>query len=430
MVVISSHDLIEECFTTNDIVLANRPHFILGKYLGYNYSNLVGSSYGEHWRNLRRFTTVEIFSAARLNVFLSVREDETKKLLQNLDRKSQGVFDNVVRLRPMLSELTFNVIMRMVAGKRYFGIGEDCEEDEAEEFRVLIYEAFKLAGSTNPADLFPVLRWFDFYGYEKHVSDVSKKMDSFLQHLIDQHRSTSKSTRTNTMIDHLISLQESQPEYYTDQIIKGIIMVMLTAGTDTSAITIEWAMSSLLNNPEMIQKARSEIDAIVGIDRLVKESDLSKLQYLQHIISETFRLFPAAPLLVPHRSSAHCNIGGYDIPSGTILLVNAWAVHRDPSVWDESEKFKPERFESAGEVGTSKLMTFGMGRRSCPGIGLAQRMVGLALASMIQCFEWKRVDEAEVDLAEGNGLSMPKAVPLEARCKSRGELRHVLSVST
>lgn len=207
------------------------------------------------------------------------------------------------------------------------------------------------------------------------------------------------------------------------------MQVILLAGTDTTAVTIEWAMSALLNNPKTLNKARAELDRVVGNNRLVNESDMAKLPYLQNIISETFRLFPAAPLLVPHEPSADCKIGGYDIPKGTMLIVNAWAVHRDPTIWEDPESFNPERFE-VGEIATNKLIQFGMGRRSCPGNGLAQRVVALALGSLIQCFEWERVSEAVIDMSEGNGLTMPKAIPLEAKCKARHVLHTVLPLST
>ncbi|CAL5426955.1 unnamed protein product [Camellia sinensis] len=168
----------------------------------------------------------------------------------------------------------------------------------------------------------------------------------------------------------------------------------------------------------VLKKVRAEINAHVGQDRLIDEHDISKLHYLQAIISETFRLFPTALLLVPHVSLDDCIIGGFNVPCGTLLLVNAWAIHRDPKVWDDPTSFKLERFEGR-EVEGHKLMPFGMGRRACPGADLAQRVVGLALGSLIQCFEWERVSEEVVDLTEGKGLNMPKAEPLEAMCKAR-----------
>ncbi|KAL0377884.1 UNVERIFIED_CONTAM: cytochrome [Sesamum radiatum] len=387
MVVVSSPAIVEECFTTNDLVLANRPRFITGKYIGYNYTSLVVSPYGEGWRKLRRLTTVEIFSSARLNMFQSIRHDEN------------GGWEAL--------------------------FGEDEENEEAKQFRELIDEVFKLNGVSNPADFFPMFRWIDYKGYEKNLARLSAKMDSFLQGLIDEHK---RDKGGNSMIDHLISVQESEPDYYTDVIIKGIIMVMLLAGTKTSASTLEWAMAALLNHPQKLDKAKAEIDNLVGNNRLVNELDLSKLSYLQNIISETFRLFPAAPLLVAHEASADCKLGGYDIPRGTIVQVNAWAIHRDPTVWDDPTSFNPERFEEAGEVGPTKLLPFGMGRRSCPGNGLANRVVGLTLASLIQCFEWQRIDDALVDLTEGKGISRPK-LPLEAMCKGRHVLHKALAQS-
>ncbi|KAL3813650.1 hypothetical protein ACJIZ3_014918 [Penstemon smallii] len=420
IVVVSSPNLVEECFTKNDIVLASRPRLIIGKYIGYNYTSLAISPYGDHWRNLRRFTTIEVFSTHRLNMFISTRQDEIRLQLQKLYKKSKHDFVRV-QLRNVLLELTFNNIMRMVAGKRYFGEGEDNEE--AKSFRELIEEVFKLGGVSNPGDFFPFLRWIDYKGFEKTLARVTARMDVFLQSLIDEHR---HDKNTNTMIDHFLSLQESEPEYYSDMMIKANIMLMLLAGSDTSAVTMEWAISALLNHPDKLDKARAEVDSLVGNERLIDESDISHLPYLQNITSETFRLFPAAPLLVPHESSADCKIAGYDIPKGTILQVNAWAIHRDPTIWDDTTSFKPERFE-AGEVAPPKLVPFGMGRRSCPGSGLAERVIRLTLASLIQCFEWKRVGEAKVDLTEGKGTSMPKAIPLESMLKARDVLRKVLA---
>ena len=198
------------------------------------------------------------------------------------------------------------------------------------------------------------------------------------------------------------------------------MQILLLAATDTSAVTLEWAMSNLLNHPNVLKKAKDEIDVHIGQNHLLEESEVSKLHYLQNIISETLRICPAAPLLVPHYSSEDTTIGGYDVPRDTILLVNAWAIHRDPKLWDDPEGFKPERFEkSEDHQHCYKLMPFGLGRRACPGVGLAQRVVGLTLGSLIQCFEWERVGEELVDMTEGKGLTMPKAVPLEAICKAR-----------
>ncbi|KAF8017346.1 hypothetical protein BT93_H2514 [Corymbia citriodora subsp. variegata] len=434
VVVVSSAETAEECFTTNDVVLANRPIFFINKHLGYNATTVTSSSYGDHWRNLRRICALEIFSSTRLDGFLPIRRDEIRRLLLKLHRisSSDQALDEgfaKVELKSMLSELTFNVIVRMVAGKRYYG--EDVADvEEAASFREILKKIGMYGGASNPGDFLGVLRWV-FRGFEKKVLRLSKRTDEFLQNLIEEHRGSDKNRgcggleSKNTMVDHLLSLQESQPEYYTDQIIKGLMLIMISAGTDTSAVTLEWAMSELLNHPRALKKAIEELDTTIGKQQVVDEADVSKLPYLQNIISETLRLHPAAPLLVPHMSSEDCSIGGYNVPRDTIVLVNAWAIHRDPSLWDDPTSFRPERFENE-EVGLHKLLPFGRGRRACPGAGLAHRMVSLALGSLVQCFEWKRVSEELVDTTEGRGLTMPKVVPLEAMCKPRTVMAKII----
>ena len=151
---------------------------------------------------------------------------------------------------------------------------------------------------------------------------------------------------------------------------------------------MEWAMSLLLNHPQVIKKAQNEIDTVIGTDRLIDESDVINLPYLRCIINETQRLYPVGPLLVPHESSEDCIVSGYKIPSGTMLLVNQWAIHHDPNIWVDPERFDPERFE--GLEGTKdgfKFMPFGSGRRSCHGEGLTMRVIRLTLRLLLQCFE-------------------------------------------
>jgi cytochrome P450 len=220
VVIVSSSAAAEECFTKNDIVLANRPRLLVGKHITYNWSTMGTSSYGDHWRNLRRIGAIEIFSSQRLNMFSTIRKDEVKHLVRKLAQNSSSGNFAKVEMKSMLNELTFNIIMTMVAGKRYYG--DDSEDkEEAQQFREIMTEVFVQGSASNPADFIPVLNWVGSNGYENKIRELGKRADEFLQGLIDEH----KGTKRNTMIDHLLSLQESQPEYYNDQIIKGLIVV-------------------------------------------------------------------------------------------------------------------------------------------------------------------------------------------------------------
>ncbi|KAK3411998.1 hypothetical protein EUGRSUZ_I00749 [Eucalyptus grandis] len=419
-VVVSSLPLAEECFTKNDIVLANRPKMFKGKHLGYNNTTLVSAPYGNHWRNLRKIATIEVLSSHRLNLLSHVRRDEIHRLMLRL---AHGEFQSHhrVELRTLFSELTFNIMMRMIAGKRYYGEGVTIDEAEARDARKLIKQIAGTGGLSYAGDFLPILKLVDYNGVKKRVLEPKEKIDAFIQGLIDEHRRKKGDPEfADSMISHLLHLQESQPEDYSDFTIKGLVFALLVAGTDTSSVTLEWIMANLLNNPEKLKKAQDDIDSIIGQDRLMEESDVSNLPYLQCIIFETLRLNTTTPLLVPHVSSADCTIGGHFVPRETIVMVNAWAIHRDPKLWEDPLSFKPERFEgSGGEKQYKLILPFGLGRRACPGAPLAQRVMGWTLGLLLQCFDWKRLSEEEIDMREGRGTIMPKEVPLEIMCKIR-----------
>ncbi|GLT78839.1 hypothetical protein SLA2020_503620 [Shorea laevis] len=410
MVVVSSPSAIEECFVENDVIFANRPRFSLGEYCGYNYTTIGLVPYGDHWRNTRRILNIEFLATKRLNMTSDIRTDEIKNLLRKVYDVSRSGFAKV-ELKPLLSELTLNIIMRMMACTPFSG-------ERARQFTELKEEFFSMAVPSYPGDFLPILKWIDYNGFMKKAKWLGREIDAFTQSLIDQHRSEDKDgSKKDTLIGHLLSLQQSEPEYCTEDTIKGILQDILIAGTDTTALTLEWAMSNLLNHPDVLKKAWAELENQVGPDQLVNEADLSNLPYLQNVITETQRLFPAAQLLLAHMSSDYCTIKGYDIPPGTMLLINAWAMHRDPELWEDPTSFKPERHEQGKEH--NKLITFGMGRRACPGVGLAQRVLGQTLGSLIQCFEWEKVDRKDINMVEGTGASLPKVVPLQVMCKAR-----------
>ncbi|KAL2489259.1 Cytochrome [Forsythia ovata] len=424
VLVVSSPSAAEECLNKNDIIFANRPRMISAKHIGNNYTSLVWSSYGDHWRNLRRISSLEILSTHRLQMLQNIRTDEVKGLIKRLYRDSEE--KRVVDMKTAFYEMTMNVLMRMIAGKRYFG--ENVEEiEEGKRFREILIETLRL-GSTSMADFLPVVRWLGLGGMEKKLMVLQKKRESFMQELVEQCKrrlgsanngDSEMGEKKKTMIEVLLTLQEKEPDYYTDGIIRDLMLVLLGAGTDSSSGTMEWALSGLLNNPELLKKAQMEIDNHVGQERLIDESDIANLPYLRCIINETLRMYPPGPMVI-HESSEDCIVGGYRVSRGTMLLVNFWAIHNDPKIWEDSRIFKPERFQGLESTRDGyKLLPFGSGRRGCPGEGLAVRMVGLGLGSVIQCFDLERVGKELVDMAEGTGLNLPKAQPLMAKCTPR-----------
>ncbi|PKU66412.1 isoflavone 2'-hydroxylase [Dendrobium catenatum] len=418
VLIVSSPSAAEECLTTNDIIFANRPLLLSAKYLGFNHSILGAAPYGPYWRNLRRIATIELLSTSRIVSLARIRAEETRSLLRSLFSTAAADRWNLAEMKTSIKNLSLNTMMRMVDGEKYYD----------ERFWLMVEDAFKLSGSSSVEDFVPWITWFGVAATKRRMMRLGKELDERFQMMVDERRRRRRSVvEEKTLVDVMLALQEEEPERYSDEIIKGMLWVLIAAGTESSSGTMEWALSLLLNHPKTLQKARDEIDFHVGRDRLITDSDLPHLHYLQNIIKETLRLYPAGPLLVPHYSSTDCTVEGYNIPGGTMLLINVYAIQRDPKLWKEAESFKPERFDEGEGSEGFQFFPFGSGRRKCPGEVMANRMMGMTLGALVQCFEWERVGEEMVDLSEGEGLTLPKLFPLEIKYKPREVMMNVLS---
>ncbi|KAG4204489.1 hypothetical protein ERO13_A04G046720v2 [Gossypium hirsutum] len=173
-------------------------------------------------------------------------------------------------------------------------------------------------------------------------------------------------------------------------------------------------MSEMIKNPRVMTKAQAEVRQVFEGKGNVDETGVHQLKYLKCVIKETLRLHPVVPLLIPRESSKNCVVNGFEIPAKTRVIVNAWAIGRDPNYWVEPEKFEPERFvnSSVDFMGTNfEFIPFGAGRRICPGILFAQPNVELPLAQLLFHFDWKLpggMKQEDLDMTEKFGVSMKR----------------------
>ena len=195
---------------------------------------------------------------------------------------------------------------------------------------------------------------------------------------------------------------------------------MFAAGTDTTYTVLEWAMTELLRHQTVMHKLQDEVRTVVGNRTHVSEEDLVNMNYLKAVIKETLRLHLPIPLLVPRKSMEDIKINGYDIAAGTQVIINAWAIARDPSSWDQPLEFKPERFmnNSIDYKGLDfEYIPFGAGRRGCPGVLFAVAVNEMVLANLVYQFDWKLSDGVEgkdLDMSETNGFGCHRKYPLLA----------------
>ncbi|XP_051130126.1 cytochrome P450 76C2-like [Andrographis paniculata] len=184
--------------------------------------------------------------------------------------------------------------------------------------------------------------------------------------------------------------------------------------TDTSTTMIEWAMAELMNNPTVMENAQKELSKVVGLDNIVEEHHLPELKYLDAVLKETLRPHPAAPFLVPRSPSQSSIVGGYTIPKNTMVFINVAYIQKDPRFWDSPQEFKPERFlgsECDFSGNNFHYLPFGLGRRVCAGLPLAEKMLMYFLASLVHSFDWKLPNDQKLDMSEAFGIVLRKRFP-------------------
>ncbi|XP_006435894.2 cytochrome P450 CYP82D47 [Citrus clementina] len=427
---VSNWEIAKECFTTNDKAFASRPKTMAMELLEYNFSVISFAPYGNYWRQSLKIATIELLSSHRLEKLKHVREYEVKASIQRLYKNCVSSSSSrkvvLVDMIHWLEGTVLDVVLRIIAGKRHTS-----QSQEINDWQRQITKFTALTGQFVVSDALPFLRWLDIGGYERLMSKTAKYFDIILQEWLDEHKMKRVSGEVKGDEDFiyvLLSLlddnAEQLPDRDADTVIKAICVTLIVAAADTTVVTLTWAIALLLNNRDVLKKAQDELDIQVGTKRQVNGSDMRNLVYLQAMIKETMRLYPALPLLLPHESIEECTVNGYHVPAGTQLFVNAWKIQRDPCVWEEPCQFQPERFltthkdiDVRGQ--NFELIPFGSGRRMCPAVSYGLQVMQLMLASLVHGFDFTTPSGEPVDMAETMGLTSAKATPLEVLLSPR-----------
>nr|ACN40389.1 unknown [Picea sitchensis] len=436
-VVVSSSEMAKQFLKTHDLIFASRPPTSAGKYFFYNFKDIAFAPYGDHWRKMRKICVLELLTAKRIESFKHVREEEVSAMISSIweDSDSGRIPVNVTKA---ISAALANIVWRILVGNFF---SDDDLGADGKGFTDLVLEVSTAAGSFNIGDFIPCLDWLDLQGIKRSLKKANRRFDAFAEKIINDHvdhrMARASNGQEDTMphvkdfVDVLLEVAETNT---TDtklkrETIKALIFQLFAAGMETSADALEWAMSELLRHPHAIQRLQEEIESVVGQHGKVKESNLASMVYLQCVVKETLRLYPSLPLAIPHASVEAVTVGGYYIPKKTMVLINLWAIGRDPIVWGEdASEFKPERFlrveehtmDLSGGQSDFRMLPFGAGRRRCPGSAMAILTVEYALAQLLHTFDWKvEGDPSELDMKEACATTMPRQAPLFAYPKLR-----------
>ncbi|XP_040376767.1 desmethyl-deoxy-podophyllotoxin synthase-like [Oryza brachyantha] len=407
VVVASSADAAREIMSRHDVKFASRPWSPTVRVQMVDGEGLGFARYGPMWRQLRKITVMELLSARRVQSFRRVREEEVGRLVAGVAAARPG---EAVNVGERLTVLITDVAVRTVIGDRF---------ERREDFLDAAAEWVKIMSGFSLGDLFPSSRLASFVSGTVRRAEANHRknfelMDCALKQHDEQRAAAAGAVDDEDIVDMLLRIQrEGGLEVpLTMGVIKALIRDLFGAGSETSANTLQWAMSELVRNPRVMQKAQAELRDVLRGKKSVSEDDLAVLKYLKLVIKETLRLHPVVPLLLPRECQETCKVMGYDVPKGTTMLVNVWAICRDPVHWENAEMFIPERFEnnSVDFKGTDFEFTpFGAGRRMCPGIAFAQVAMEIALASLLYHFDWELsngVVPTDLDMEEEMGITI------------------------
>ncbi|CAB4289047.1 unnamed protein product [Prunus armeniaca] len=399
VVVISSPEMACKTLKQQEAVFSSRTVTEAIRVITYDTASIVYAPMDSaRWRVIRKILMEKLFSAKAFEAFEPIRKQQVHGLLKEL--YSTSMSRNSVNIAEWAFVASGNIVSNTVCSKNLF----ENTKKEGRELKHTFWQLMQILGSVNVADLIPVLKPFDPQGLKRRILKIFWRLDAFMK----------ISSRRDVLLDYR-SDRDDELKSLSRKNIKGMLAEMFVAGTETTSSTFEWGMTEILRKPDAYKKIVMELDQVVGKDRFVEESDISNLPYLQAAVKEVFRLHPAVPLLVPRSTNEACEVSGYHIPKGCIVLVNVWGMARDPSVWEDPCEFKPERFlgSSIDVKGHDfNLIPFGSGKRSCIGLPLGHRMVHFYLAALLHAFEWECPAEIVDNVEERVGLTIRKGKPL------------------
>lgn len=420
VIVASSVDAARDIMKTHDLVWSNRPKSIMTDGLFYGSKDMAFSPYGEYWRQIRSVMVLHLLSNKRVQSYRDIREEETSNMIKKIRQECDSSNSAVIDLRDVLSCMTNNIISRLAIGRTYN------EGEIGIAVKALLEETLMLAGTFNIGDYIPWLKWLNkIDGLDTRVKKVAKDLDEFLEREIEEHiirnnKAEYTAGEAKDFVDVLLEIQNGKETGFPLQrdSLKALLLDAFVAGTDSTCTVLEWTMTELLRHPRVMKKLEDEVRQLAQGNTEITEDNLEKMHYLKAVIKETLRLHSPVPLLLPRELLEDVKLLDYHITAKTQVLINAWAIGRDPLSWEDPEDYQPERFLNS-EIDFKglnfELIPFGAGRRGCPGITFAIMVNELALANLVYKFNFalpKGIKEEDLDMTECHGLAVRRKSPL------------------
>ncbi|CAL5032864.1 unnamed protein product [Urochloa decumbens] len=434
--VASSSRAAQALLRTHELAFSSRVHTACVDVLTYGPADVAFEPYGERWRQSRKLVATHLLSATKVRAYRAARLEEVELVVGQV--RSAAAAGVGVDVSELTRKFTNDMVCQAVAGRAIRVEGRD------RVFRDLINQTLAILSGFNLENFYPgiarvagsVLMW----PLRRKTLRLRDRWDDFLDRFIDLRMSevgnngvvaSADQDQDQDDRDLLHVLLSVQQEYgLTRDRIKGLMANMVAAATDSTFGVLEMAMAELMLHPDVMAKLQAEVrKSVPHGQNFVTEDDLVGMPYLKAVVKETLRIHPPTPLL-PRVSHEDCVVDGYTIPAGMPVIVNAWALGRDPTLWDAAEEFIPERFIDTGDTTCPdfrgmnfQYLPFGSGRRMCPGIGFATAHIEIMLANLMFHFDWELPSSVDtIDMTEVFKLTVSLKEKLILNPKLRGDI--------
>ncbi|EIW83762.1 cytochrome P450 [Coniophora puteana RWD-64-598 SS2] len=386
-IIINSLPVARALMEKRSSIYSDRPVIPTAELMGIGFST-VHRQYGDEWR-LHRKLFHQALRAESASTYRSTYARKTHGLLSNL-------LESPATFTQHLKSHVASTVMAMTYGYETKPNQDPIVDNVEELIRLLEKE---LAPERAVAlTMFPFLArvpsWFPGGGFKESIA----RGQSFSERVMNEPfdfvlRTVANGTAPPSMVSDLLGTLDEKEDYQTQEqaIREAAATVFIDQGLLQSASVLQSFVLAMLLHPHIQARAHAEIDAIVGNDRLPSFEDRPSMPYIEAIIREVLRWRPVVPLGIPHATAIDDYYEGYFIPKGAIVIMNAWAMSRDPSRFDDPESFRPERhFTFNGKLIDSPLTTdpvFGLGRRNCPGKFASDELLWITIVSVLAVFK-------------------------------------------
>lgn len=431
VIVATSPEAATEFLRTQDANFCARPKHQVCQILMPH--DITFSDVSAHTKYLRKLVQGQFSTTKRMEDAQKLRSAEIAYLVRTIPTEGMvnvkfhietligNIFSQLVLSKRLVQPTSYEVSMTTV--KKF-----DADAGKLRDLMTMTSDIDRSIGTFNAGDFIPAMKSLNVQGLNGRFQRFKEKMDAFVAVIIHERltvrQAAGSAYESKDYLDALLDEIDVKDNEIDLTTVRSMIWEIFAAGMETNIASTEWAMSELVQNPDVMKKAQAQLDAVVGRDRLVHDTDIPKLTYIKAIVKESFRFHPPIAFL-PRKAIQSTKAFGYDIPQGANVFVNMWGMGRLESVYPEPMRFNPDRFLPGGananldlQGQSMELLPFGSGRRVCPGMPVGYNMVQSAVATLLHSFNWTAPEGHS--LMEGTGeATLYKATPLRARAERR-----------